>query len=124
MKPMNRRFFLGFAGAAATTGLLFVDRSGRAAASGQFAVNHTPEQWHRLLGPQRYAILREGSTEPSFSSPLLNEHGRGTFVCAACANPLFSSASKFDSGTGWPSFWKVLPGAIVSRTDRSLIIER
>ena len=78
----------------------------------------------KMLGPQRYAVLREASTERAFTSPLLNEHRRGTFVCAACALPLFSSATKFESGTGWPSFWKALPGAVVTRTDRSLMAER
>jgi peptide-methionine (R)-S-oxide reductase len=77
-----------------------------------------------MLGAERYAVLREAATERPFSSPLLNEHRRGTFVCAGCALPLFSSATKFDSGTGWPSFWRALPHAIVTRADRSLMIER
>jgi peptide-methionine (R)-S-oxide reductase len=55
---------------------------------------------------------------------MLNEHRRGTFVCAGCTQPLFSSATKFESGTGWPSFWKALPGAIVTRSDHKLIVER
>ena len=56
--------------------------------------------------PQRYAVLREAATERPFTSPLLKEHRKGTFVCAGCALPLFSSATKFESGTGWPSFWQ------------------
>jgi peptide-methionine (R)-S-oxide reductase len=76
------------------------------------------------LGPQRYHILREAGTEPPFTSPLLKEHRRGTFTCAGCALPLFNSATKFESGTGWPSFWKVLPHAVVERSDRSLMMER
>ncbi len=64
------------------------------------------------------------ATERSFTSPLLNEHRRGTFVCAGCAKPLFSSTTKFDSGTGWPSFWKALPGAVLNLADRSLMMER
>jgi peptide-methionine (R)-S-oxide reductase len=99
-------------------------RPGGAATAQHFAVNHTPEEWRKLLGPQRYAVLREASTERPFSSPLLNEHRRGTFVCAGCALPLFSSTTKFDSGTGWPSFWQVLPGAVVKRADHSLLMER
>ncbi|HEY6048920.1 MAG TPA: peptide-methionine (R)-S-oxide reductase MsrB [Sphingomicrobium sp.] len=119
---MNRRIFLGAAGSAGVALLLF-GQSGPAT-SMQFPVNHTPDQWRRLLGPQRYHILREAGTEPAFTSSLLNEHRRGTFVCAACAQRLFSSATKFDSGTGWPSFWQVLPHAVVSRSDRSLLMER
>jgi peptide-methionine (R)-S-oxide reductase len=120
----DRRTFLGAAGAAAAGSVLFFGRSGEAASGSRFPVNHTPAEWRRILGPQRYAVLRDASTERPFSSPLLSEHRRGTFVCAACANPLFSSATKFESGTGWPSFWKALPRAIVTRPDHSLEIER
>ena len=120
----DRRAFLGLAGAGAV-GLLLFGRSGSSAAPpGRFAVNHTPAEWRHMLGPQRYAVLREAATEPPFSSPLLKEHRKGLFVCAGCAQPLFNSATKFESGTGWPSFWKVLPGAVVARPDRSLMMER
>ncbi len=88
-----------------------------------FTVSRAPAQWKQLLGTQRYAILREAATERAFSSPLLNEHRKGTFVCAGCALPLFSSATKFESGTGWPSFWKPLPNAVVTRADNSLMME-
>jgi peptide-methionine (R)-S-oxide reductase len=118
----DRRSFLGLAGAAGVSVLLFA-RSGSAPAAG-FAVTHTPDQWRRILGPQRYAILREGGTERAFTSPLNNEHRKGTFACAGCALPVFSSAAKFDSGTGWPSFWKPLPRAVVTRSDRSLLMDR
>jgi len=124
MDVIDRRFFLGLAGAATVSRLLLFSRAGSAAQGLRFAVNHPPQQWRKMLGPERYAVLREASTERPFSSPLLNEHRRGTFVCAGCANPLFSSATKFDSGTGWPSFWKALPGSVVTRTDRSLMTER
>ena len=77
-----------------------------------------------MLGAQRYAVLREAATEQPFSSPLLNEHRKGMFVCAGCALPLFSSATKFESGTGWPSFWKPLGGAVVTRPDHKLLMER
>jgi peptide-methionine (R)-S-oxide reductase len=120
-KPIDRRAALGLAGAAAV-GLLFL-RTGSASAA-TFKVSHTPAQWRKMLGAQRYAVLREGATERPFSSPLLNEHRKGLFVCAGCAQPLYSSAAKFESGTGWPSFWKPLPGAIVTRADRSLLAER
>ena len=94
------------------------------AASVRFAVEHTPAEWRRLLGEQRYHILREAGTERRFSSPLNDEHRRGGFFCAGCALPLFSSAAKFDSGTGWPSFFRPLPNAVVTRSDRSLFMER
>jgi peptide-methionine (R)-S-oxide reductase len=121
-KTIDRRALLGV-GAAAIAGLALL-RSPSVAAAGTFRVMHSPEEWKRLLGPARYAVLREASTERPFSSPLLKEHRRGTFVCAGCALPLFSSATKFESGTGWPSFWQPLPHAVVTRPDRSLLMER
>jgi peptide-methionine (R)-S-oxide reductase len=120
---MNRRTFLGTAGAGAAALLLF-GQSGPAATRQSFAVSHTPADWQRILGPQRYHILREAGTERAFTSALLNEHRKGLFTCAGCALPLFSSATKFESGTGWPSFWKPLANAVVTRADRSLLMER
>jgi peptide-methionine (R)-S-oxide reductase len=119
---IDRRALLA-AGAMGVASIIFL-RSPSAAGPMRFAVNHSPEQWRRLLGPQRYAVLREASTERPFSSPLLKEHRRGTFPCAGCGLPLFSSATKFDSGTGWPSFWQPLPRAVVTRSDHSLLMER
>lgn len=116
---LDRRSFFGLAGAAAAGSLLLGGRSGGAAPPLHFSFNRTPDDWRRMLGPERYAVLREAATERPFSSPLLNEHRRGTFVCAGCALPLFNSSTKFESGTGWPSFWKVLPNAVVTETDRS-----
>jgi len=84
----------------------------------------SPAQWKAKLGPQRYAVLREEATERPYSSPLNKEKRRGTFACAGCDLPLFSSATKFDSGTGWPSFWKALPGAVGYKTDKSLFMTR
>ena len=86
----------------------------------RYPVTRTPAEWRKRLGPERYHILREGGTERAFTSPLNTEHRRGTFVCAGCAQPLFASATKFDSGTGWPSFYRPLKGAIVTESDRSL----
>jgi peptide-methionine (R)-S-oxide reductase len=125
MMPMiDRRGFIGLAAAAASSGFLLSGCSGDAAAASRFTVNRSPAEWRRILGPQRYGVLRDAATEHAFTSALLNEHRRGTFVCAACALPLFSSATKFESGTGWPSFWKVLPGAVVTRPDHSLMEQR
>ena len=119
----DRRAFLGLA-SGGIAGLLLLGRSTGSAASIHFSVNRSPAQWRKLLGAQRYSVLREAATERPFSSPLLKEHRKGTFTCAGCALPLFSSAAKFESGTGWPSFWKPLPRAVVTRPDRSLLMER
>jgi peptide-methionine (R)-S-oxide reductase len=116
----SRRQFLGLAGASGAALLLF-GRSGGAGATQTFAVNHTPAQWQQILGPQRYHILREAGTEHAFSSPLNDEHRKGTFVCAGCALPLFDSTTKFDSGTGWPSFFRAFPHATATRGERSLL---
>lgn len=81
-------------------------------------------EWKTLLPPDRYAVLFEEVTERAFSSPLNHEKRRGVFICAACFLPLFDSARKFDSGTGWPSFWDVLPGAVGTREDFRLLWPR
>ncbi|HUO90362.1 MAG TPA: peptide-methionine (R)-S-oxide reductase MsrB [Rhizomicrobium sp.] len=94
-----------------------------AAAKG-YEVTHTEAEWRRLLSPAAYHILREQGTEAPFTSPLLNEHRKGIFNCAGCALPLFSSATKFDSGTGWPSFWAPLPNAVLTSVDNSWIETR
>src|SRR4051812_2107425 len=119
-KTIDRRTFFGFAGAGAASLLLFGRAGSSAGASRHFAVNRTDAQWRQILGPERYHILREAGTEGRFTSPLLNEHRKGTFVCAGCALPLFSSATKFDSGTGWPSFYAALPHATVERGQHNL----
>jgi len=84
-----------------------------------FEVNHTDEEWRRLLTPQQYDVLRAAGTETPYSSPLNDEHRSGTFGCAGCGQALFSSTTKFDSGTGWPSFWKVMDNAVLERQDNS-----
>jgi peptide-methionine (R)-S-oxide reductase len=119
----DRRAFLGLAGAAGV-GLLLFGRSTGAAPQASFPVSHTPAEWLKILGPQRYRILREAGTETPITSPLLNEHHHGIFVCAGCANRLFGSATKFESGTGWPSFWRAIPHSIVTRADHSLMMAR
>jgi peptide-methionine (R)-S-oxide reductase len=115
---IDRRILLAGSGAALATGLLLGGSPGSAAA--RFPVTKTPAQWRAQLGPERFRILREAGTERAGSSPLNNEHRRGRFVCVADGNPLFSSTAKYDSGTGWPSFYRALPGAVVTRGDRSL----
>lgn len=95
-----------------------------ARASEHFPVSHSDAEWLRLLGPRRYGVLRAGGTERPFSSALLYEHASGQFACAGCATALFSSNTKFDSGTGWPSFWAPLAHAIVTRRDDSFNVVR
>ena len=121
---MNRRQLIrklsGLFGGAA---LLQLAPSSFAAPAG-FAVSKTPAQWKQLLPLASYNVLFEEDTERPRSSPLDTEKRSGTFVCAACNNPLFKSATKFDSGTGWPSFYDFIPAAIASKKDYKIILPR
>ena len=121
----DRRGLLG-AGIVAAIGATFAacGRSTPAAAAGSFEITRTPAEWKRRLGPDRYRILRQAGTEAPFSSPLDKEKRRGTFACAGCALPLFSSRAKYDSGTGWPSFFAVLPDATRTKDDSGLFATR
>ena len=116
---LDRRAFIGFTGASAACSLILFGRSGGAAPSLHFAVNHTPAEWQKILGPLRYTVLREAATERPFTSPLLHEKRHGIFGCAGCRRDLFSSATKFDSGSGWPSFWDPLEGAVGTIDDKT-----
>jgi peptide-methionine (R)-S-oxide reductase len=89
-----------------------------------FDVSHSDEEWRRLLTPSQYAVLRRSGTESPWSSPLLDEHRAGTFHCAGCDLAVFSSTTKFDSGTGWPSFWAPLRNAVATAVDNSIFGER
>ncbi|HEX7751309.1 MAG TPA: peptide-methionine (R)-S-oxide reductase MsrB [Novosphingobium sp.] len=111
----SRRRVLAWLGAGAALPVLA--GCGAPAKASTFPVRFTDAEWRRRLTPAQYAILRRKGTERASTSPLLREHRRGTFVCAADGNPLFASATKFESGTGWPSFWRPLPGAIGTSTD-------
>jgi peptide-methionine (R)-S-oxide reductase len=84
----------------------------------------TDAQWKARLPAESYIVLRHQGTEAPFTSPLLNEHRTGTFACLGCGLPLFSSKWKYDSGTGWPSFYTVMPGALGKQSDHALIVER
>ena len=117
----DRRTFLGIAGLTGA-GLLLFGRSTNASAN--FTVNYSAAEWRKRLGAERYYILREAGTERPFTSALLNEHRHGTFSCAGCAKPLFSSTTKFESGTGWPSFYESIPGAVATKVDYKLIAPR
>jgi peptide-methionine (R)-S-oxide reductase len=89
-----------------------------------FAVTHTDVEWRQLLTPAQYSVLRQAGTEAPYSSPLNDEHRQGVFSCAGCGQRLYSSDTKFHSGTGWPSFWKALDNAVLERPDTSLAMTR
>jgi peptide-methionine (R)-S-oxide reductase len=117
---MTRRFLLTSSaiGLVAASSLPWWSRAARAVEA--FAVTHTDAEWQKLLTPNQYAVLRQSATERPFTSPLLHEERHGNFACAACDRDLFSSATKFDSGTGWPSFWEPLAKAVGTTEDTSL----
>jgi peptide-methionine (R)-S-oxide reductase len=112
----------GMAGAVAAIGSMWGAR--RAGAAAAFEVTHTDAEWRALLTKEQYAVLRHEATERPYSSPLDHESRRGTFACAGCGLDLFSSTTKFDSHTGWPSFWAPLDKAVINARDNSLGMER
>jgi peptide-methionine (R)-S-oxide reductase len=121
---INRRALL--TGTAIAGAALTVRRSDMAVAAAEktFAVTMSDEEWRRKLTPAQYDVLRKHGTERAGTSPLNHEKRKGTFACAGCEQPLFSSDTKFESGTGWPSFWKPLDGAIGTSTDKSWFMTR
>jgi peptide-methionine (R)-S-oxide reductase len=118
-RDLIQKFLLGGAGLA-LAGVL----PAFAADAKVFEVHHTDAEWHKMLSPEAYEVLRQQGTENPYTSPLLNEHRKGTFTCAGCALPVFASSTKFDSGTGWPSFWAPLPNAVETTSDNSWIESR
>jgi len=92
--------------------------------SKHFEVEHSDAEWRRLLTPEQYQVLRRQGTELAFSSPLDHEFRPGTYLCAGCDLPVYSSQTKYDSGTGWPSFWEPLPHAVETQTDSSFFMTR
>jgi peptide-methionine (R)-S-oxide reductase len=89
-----------------------------------YDVEKPDAEWQRILTPQQYQVLRRHGTERAGTSPLNAEKRQGTFACAGCGQPLFDSRTKFESGTGWPSFYQPLDGAVGTRTDRSFFMTR
>jgi peptide-methionine (R)-S-oxide reductase len=128
MTSKGRRFAL-IAGSS-TIGLALADafgwlsRPAHAADAEGFEVSHSDSEWRRLLSPAQYDVLRQEGTERPFSSPLNDEHRDGTFACAGCGLDDFSSKTKFDSHTGWPSFWQPLEDAVAQTEDLSLGLTR
>jgi peptide-methionine (R)-S-oxide reductase len=94
------------------------------AAPGKFEFTLTDAQWRQRLSAPAYRTLRQAGTERPYSSALNNEKRRGTFACAGCGLPLFSSATKYDSGTGWPSFWQPIAGSVRTKTDYDIGMAR
>jgi peptide-methionine (R)-S-oxide reductase len=124
MSMPRRAFLLGGAAVAAIGAGAFLTRGAPrpalAAATGEkFEVTLTDAEWRKKLSPAQYNILRQQGTEPPFSSPLLDEHRAGTFACAGCGLALFDAATKFESGTGWPSFYQPLDNAVAISSDTS-----
>ncbi len=110
---MTRRSMIGSLAAAPC--LLLVRKTEAA----EFELTLSNAEWRKRLTPAQFAVLREHDTERPFTSELLKEKRRGNFICAGCDLPLFSSSTKFESGTGWPSFWNPLPKAIGTKRDTS-----
>jgi peptide-methionine (R)-S-oxide reductase len=89
-----------------------------------FPVTKSDSEWRAILSPEAFRVLRQHGTERAGTSPLNGEKRAGTFACAACGTPLFESSTKFESGTGWPSFFRPIAGAVATRTDRSFFMTR
>jgi peptide-methionine (R)-S-oxide reductase len=117
---VDRRQFLGSLSLAALAWTI----AGQSRAAPAFEVVHSDSEWRKLLSADQFGVLRQAGTERPFTSPLLEEHRKGVFACAGCGRDLFDSGTKFDSGTGWPSFWKPLPGAVIETEDRSFGMAR
>jgi peptide-methionine (R)-S-oxide reductase len=118
----SRRAVLG-AGGLAAAGVAFWSR-GAAEPPEHFPLALSDADWRRRLSPAAFRVLRQDGTEAPFTSPLLNEHRSGLFACAGCNHPAFLSSTKFESGTGWPSFWAPVNQGVATRRDGSLGMER
>ncbi|CAB3668169.1 MAG: peptide-methionine (R)-S-oxide reductase MsrB [Achromobacter sp.] len=125
---LTRRHFLGAGGAFAAAAGLAPLLAGRGARAAQprpaYPYTLTDAQWRAKLSAAQYDVLRREGTERPYTSPLNDEHRAGTFACAGCAQKLFASTTKFDSGTGWPSFWQPLEHAVDTLEDRSFGMTR
>lgn len=127
---MSRRSLMaaGLAAVGGAAAAKWLGASGDAAAAategGKFEVTHTEAEWRQRLTPEQFRVLREHGTERAGSSPLDKQYGAGTYHCAGCDQALFASETKFDSGTGWPSFYAPIDGAIGTTEDRTLWMVR
>lgn len=125
---MKKRFFLqaglGVVGMAWLSRYLPWTSNVMASSNDVFEITKTEEEWRTILTSQQFQVLRQHGTERAHTSPLDKEYGKGIYACAGCDLPLFSSETKFDSGTGWPSFFDPIPGAIGTSVDNSLFTTR
>lgn len=125
---MNRRHFmrtvLGFAAVAAWGPRLRAATPGGQDVEAIEKLSKPRREWKERLPREAYAVLFEEATEPPGSSPLAKEKRPGQYLCAACNLPLFDAAAKYESGTGWPSFWQAMPGRVETKTDFKLVIPR
>jgi peptide-methionine (R)-S-oxide reductase len=125
---MERRTLLSAAVVLTTTalGLYFLSRksSQMTTTPEEFEITKTEEEWRQILTPEQFSVLRKHGTERAGTSILDKEYGKGTFACAGCDLPLFVSDTKFNSGTGWPSFYDPIPKAIGVSVDRTLLMKR
>jgi peptide-methionine (R)-S-oxide reductase len=125
MMMTRRNLGLGAVGAAAAAGIAKVlGGSSEAAPTKAFPVSYTDEEWKKKLSPEAHYVLRQHGTERAGTSPLDREKRKGTFVCAGCDQELFTSDTKFDSGTGWPSFFEPIPGAVGTSEDNKFFMRR
>ena len=120
----RRAMLLGTAGTLAMFSLFRWGATTDAAPATKFEVEKSDDEWRKLLTPAQFNVLRKEGTEPPFTSPLNNEKRKGTFVCAGCDLPLFESKTKYDSGTGWPSFYQGIAGRVETSVDHKLILPR
>ena len=125
---MKRRYFLQaggvILGAAWLSQYLIGESKENATASNKFEITKTEEEWREILTPPQFYVLRKHGTEVARSSSLDKQYAKGTYICAGCDLPLFKSETKFDSGTGWPSFYAFIPGAIGTSIDKSFLMSR
>jgi peptide-methionine (R)-S-oxide reductase len=124
MELTRSSLLLGLCATAATLGASGRATAAQAAPAPRYTVSFSDDEWRKRLSPEAYDVLRHAGTELPFSSPLDRETRPGRYACAACALPAYDAKTKFDSGTGWPSFYKPLPHAVATTTDRSLLMER
>ena len=124
----SRRSFIETAGlgigALALADFFFRGHRAVAGPTGKFPLSLTEAEWHKRLTPAQYSVLREEGTERAFTSPLNDQHRKGVFACAGCDQKLFKAETKFDSGTGWPSFYQPIPNAVGETKDRTLGMSR
>lgn len=124
---MNRRHFIYTLGGLAVTPVVFLRASaidGDSDMSGAGRIVRSEKEWRSLLSDAQFHVLRKEGTERPWTSPLNDEKRPGTYVCAGCEQPLFTAQQKFDSGTGWPSFFDVIEGAVDTKTDFKMILPR